>query len=365
MSASAADALVALSRVVDAVRVADVALARQRRHHRVAQTHELVEVAHQLQRLLRRLAEARAGIEADAVVRDARRLQQRRPGRAGSRARRPPRRRTTGSSCMVRGLALHVHDHEPRIARRAPRPPWRGRGSRTRRSRWLAPASTAARATSAWRVSMLTHTPRCGQRAHHRRARAPALRPRDTGAAPGAGGLAAHVHDAGLPPPPCARHERARHRHGRRAVPPSEKESGVTFKMPMTMGILVSNSIAGTAPDHRSVSVAFASSSWRASGGSAPSWGAPLTRPHLAEAFLELVEEALGAVPTRSHVVDRARRRRRTWRAAPSAASLPARGTAGSGSGRPAQPALPSSSGRPACASRSRAACLLGLLATR
>ena len=49
------------------------------------------------------------GIDPDLV--DAGGHGPRRPGRRGSRAPRRPRRRSAGSTCMVRGVALHVHRH--------------------------------------------------------------------------------------------------------------------------------------------------------------------------------------------------------------------------------------------------------------
>ena len=107
--------LVARRRFVDAVRPAQEALARHRHHHWVAQTHELLEVAHQLQRLRRRLAEAGTGVDADAVVRDARSLQ------SGSPVAQPLAH--VGHHVVIRrrvlhgrGVALHVHDHQPAIA---------------------------------------------------------------------------------------------------------------------------------------------------------------------------------------------------------------------------------------------------------
>ena len=103
-------------RVLDSVGLADVALARDRDHRRIAQTRNLVEVAHELHGLRGGLAEPRARVEADAVVRDARRFQFSCAFRQVIA--------DFNDDIVVEGivlhgarLALHVHDDEARIAR--------------------------------------------------------------------------------------------------------------------------------------------------------------------------------------------------------------------------------------------------------
>ena len=202
--------------------------------------HDLVEVAHQLDGLLGRLAEAGARIDADAGARRRRPPPRQRPHRAGSRALRPPRPRTTGSSCMVAGSpfmcmttqpaaaaahrfhhggiaeARHVVDDGSAGMQGATRHLGMARVHRTRRCR----ASTQGRHDIADAIPLLFRRDRRGARAR---------------------GLAAHIHDGGTRRAPCPARA-PRPPSGSRYAPPSEKESGVTFKMPMMMGVLVSKS---------------------------------------------------------------------------------------------------------------------------
>ncbi len=92
------------------------ALTRDGRHDREAQSHEFMDVAHQFDGLLRRLAEAWARVDANAVVRDARAHE-----RIGALAQ--PRAHIIDhvgiGGCILHGVgrALHMHDHQARIAR--------------------------------------------------------------------------------------------------------------------------------------------------------------------------------------------------------------------------------------------------------
>ena len=107
---------VALLRVVDLIGLADVALARNRHHGGIAQMYQLVEVAHQGDGLVGRLAEARARIQADALVADAGFLQ------LGSALGQVANH--FGNHILVdrfvlhgaRVAALHMHNHQARIA---------------------------------------------------------------------------------------------------------------------------------------------------------------------------------------------------------------------------------------------------------
>ena len=66
---------VALPRLGDLVQLADIAFAGNGRHHGIAHVHQLMQIAHELDRLRDGLREAGTGVQADAVVGDARSLE--------------------------------------------------------------------------------------------------------------------------------------------------------------------------------------------------------------------------------------------------------------------------------------------------
>ena len=101
---------IAVVKLFHMVGLAHEALARDRHHDRIAQVDDLVEIAHELDGLLGRLAEARARIDADAGAVDAGRLQ------SGGRiaqviAHFGHHVLVNGVVLHGSGLALHVHDH--------------------------------------------------------------------------------------------------------------------------------------------------------------------------------------------------------------------------------------------------------------
>ena len=110
--------MVALDRVVDAVGEAQIAFAGNGNHDRVAQARKLLEVAHELEGLRRRLAEARARIDADALGRHAGGLEH---GRLIAQVVAHLGDHVVVLRVPLHGsrLALHVHDHHAAIAFRS------------------------------------------------------------------------------------------------------------------------------------------------------------------------------------------------------------------------------------------------------
>ena len=108
--------LVTLQGIGDAVSLADIALARHGAHGGIPQTRELVEVPHELHGLRRSLAEARTGIDADALRRYACRLEH---GRLARKVIANLGHHVVIDRVVLHGgrLALHVHDHAAGIAR--------------------------------------------------------------------------------------------------------------------------------------------------------------------------------------------------------------------------------------------------------
>ena len=97
------------------VGLAHEALARDRHHDRIAQMHDLVEVAHKLDGLLGSLAEAGARIDADAGAIDAGRFQG--SGRIAQVVAHFSNHVLVDGVVLHGGrLALHVHDHTPATA---------------------------------------------------------------------------------------------------------------------------------------------------------------------------------------------------------------------------------------------------------
>ena len=145
-----------------------------------------------------------------------------------------------GASCIVAGspcMCMATRPQSPPASRTARTMA----GSRKPDTSFTmaAPASRHARATPACRVSMLTHMPRAANSRTTGSTRANSSSS-PTGAAPGR---------VDSPPTSMMRALSSTMRSACASAaaspscwPPSEKESGVTLRMPMTMGILVSNS---------------------------------------------------------------------------------------------------------------------------
>ena len=124
-------------------------------------------------------------------------------------------RRHAGSAacrCMSRAVSTPVHENHRHAGLRHEREASRGRPDRPRRrSPGPRPASTAARATSARIVSMLTTTP-SDARPRPPGRRAAARRPRPIALGSRTGGLTADVDEVGTERAPAAAHARRRGR---------------------------------------------------------------------------------------------------------------------------------------------------------
>ena len=109
--------MIALDRVVDAIGEAQIAFAGHGHHDRIAQSRKLLEVAHELKGLRRRLAEAWARIDADALGRHAGGLEH---GRLIAKIVAHLGYHVVVLRILLHGarLALHVHDHHTAIALR-------------------------------------------------------------------------------------------------------------------------------------------------------------------------------------------------------------------------------------------------------
>ena len=194
-----------------------------------------VEAAQQLEIVRHGLAEAEARVDDDALARDAARLRRRDALARGTRRPRRPRRRSSGSRCIVRGLALHVH--EAHGGSRRPRPPRARPGAVSAPMSLIidAPAAIAARITSGLaRVDRDRHGA-VAQALEHRQHARDSSSSRRHAAGAGTARLARRCRGCRRPPR-SAGVACASAACGSRKRPPSENESGVTLTTPMTSG---------------------------------------------------------------------------------------------------------------------------------
>ena len=182
--------------------------------------------------MVERLAEADAGIEPDPLLGDAGARRRTPAAPRGTPSRRRPRRRSAGSSCIVRGSPSMCIRQQSTPAS-ATRPASAGSKRKADTSLTIdAPASiAAARDLDLRRVDRDARAPR-GEPLDHRAARGAAPRSASTGSCAGTGRLAADVEDVRALVEQLA----AVGDGGLRGEnsPPSENESGVTLTTPMT-----------------------------------------------------------------------------------------------------------------------------------
>ncbi len=143
------------SKLFHLVGLAHEVLARDCHHDRIAQMHDLVEIAHKLM-AFGRLAKAGARIDADAEGR-CRLLPRQRPHRAGNRALPGNHVPVNGSSCMVAGSPSACMTTQPQPQRRTAL--HHGGSRKPDTSLTMEAPQSGGVATPAWRVSTDTQMP--------------------------------------------------------------------------------------------------------------------------------------------------------------------------------------------------------------